>query len=193
MSLDEIFWESRWRSGLTGWDAGSITTPLKEYIDQLDNKELKILIPGAGNGYEAEYLFSMGFQDVSLIDIAKTPLENVKRRIPEFPVQNLVNKDFFELRDSYDLILEQTFFCAIDPALRHKYAEKMYSLLRQNGKLVGVLFDIPLNADQPPFGGSREEYLKYFDPLFEVDVFEDCYNSIKPRAGNELFMILRKR
>ena len=49
------YWEERYQKGETGWDAGKITTPIKEYIDQLTNKNLKILIPGAGNGYEFDY------------------------------------------------------------------------------------------------------------------------------------------
>ena len=95
-NLNKDFWENRYESNETGWDVGSITTPLKDYIDQLDNKELKILIPGAGNGYEAEYLFSLGFEDISIIDIVKIPLDNIRDRIPEFPEQNLIHKDFFE-------------------------------------------------------------------------------------------------
>ena len=34
-AFGEEFWSSRYRAGLTGWDAGSITTPLKDYFDQL--------------------------------------------------------------------------------------------------------------------------------------------------------------
>ena len=36
------YWEERYQKGETGWDAGQITTPIKEYIDQLTNKNLKI-------------------------------------------------------------------------------------------------------------------------------------------------------
>jgi thiopurine S-methyltransferase len=65
-------------------------------------------------------------------------------------------------------------------------------LLRPGGKLAGVLFDIPLYADRPPYGGSKELYVSVFKPYFRFITFEKCYNSIPPRAGNELFMILEK-
>jgi thiopurine S-methyltransferase len=71
----------------------------------------------------------------------------------------------------------------------------MHELLKSNGKLVGVWFDIPLiegNMDKRPFGGNREEYLEYLKPYFEIIVFERCYNSIKPRENTELFGILKK-
>ncbi len=69
MLLDEKFWDSRYQSENTGWDIGQISTPLKAYFDQLDNKKLKILIPGGGNSYEAEYLFEKGFKNVYVVAV----------------------------------------------------------------------------------------------------------------------------
>ena len=47
--FDAAYWQQRYQSGLTGWDTGGITTPLKEYFDQLQNRHLRILIPGCGH------------------------------------------------------------------------------------------------------------------------------------------------
>jgi thiopurine S-methyltransferase len=47
--------------------------------------------------------------------------------------------------------------------------------------------------NSPPFGGNAEEYRNYFEPYFTFKVFEPCRNSIAPRAGSELFMILQKK
>ena len=91
------YWEERYQKGETGWDAGSITTPLKEYIDQLTDKNLKILIPGAGNGYEFDYLIENGFQNVYVVDIAETPLENIKKRKPELFLK-FDNLSYFYIR-----------------------------------------------------------------------------------------------
>ncbi|WP_339815611.1 methyltransferase [uncultured Imperialibacter sp.] len=193
MNLDANFWTKRYRDGSTGWDAGAITTPLKAYFDQLTDKQTRILIPGAGNGYEAEYLFKVGFQNVFVIDLSREPLNNLRQRVPELPQEQLIEGDFFDHEGQYDLIVEQTFFCAIDPSLRQSYAEKVHALLRPGGKLVGVLFDDPLNSDRPPFGGNAAEYRAYFEPLFDFKVFEACYNSIPPRACRELFIHLTKK
>lgn len=192
MELDKTFWEERYKSQSTGWDVGTISEPLKVYIDSLPDRSISILIPGAGNGYEAEYLHNKGFKNLDVIDIAASPLKNLKSRVPDFPEENLIQTDFFEWSKKYDLILEQTFFCALDPALRSAYAKKMNQLLKPKGKLVGVLFDFPLTETGPPFGGSQEEYLTYFQPYFEIKKFDKCYNSILPRAGNELFIIFEK-
>lgn len=182
------YWEERYQKGETGWDAGSITTPLKEYIDQLTDKNLRILIPGAGNGYEFDYLIENGFQNVYVIDIAETPLNNIKIRKPEF-ASHLIHSDFLTLNTTFDLILEQTFFCALPPEMRPKYVEKMVSLLKPNGKLAGLLFDFPLTAEGPPFGGSTPEYLNLFSDKFNIKTLEKAHNSIKPRQNKELFFI----
>lgn len=192
MELNKTFWETKYAQQDTGWDTGGITEPLKTYIDGLENKNQSILIPGAGNSYEAEYLYQNGFKNVDVIDLASQPLINLKTREPNFPEENLIQGDFFELNKTYDLILEQTFFCALDPVLRPAYAKKMSELLNPQGKLAGVLFDFALSENGPPFGGSREEYLHYFEPYFTIKKLEKCYNSIKPRMGNELFIIFEK-
>lgn len=188
LQLDKYYWTKRYQNNETGWDAGEITTPIKEYIDQLTNKNITILIPGAGNAHEAEYIFKKGFKNVYVLDISEEPLNNIKKRCPEFPIKNLLLGDFFEHTQKYDLIIEQTFFCAINPILRKKYAEKIFELLNKNGKLVGLLFDDKLNTEHPPFGGNKEEYLTYFNDKFKIKTLNKCYNSIKPREGRELFI-----
>ena len=193
LDLTKEYWTSRYTENDTGWDLGEISTPLKEYIDQLTDKSISILIPGAGNSYEAEYLFKNGFKNVTIIDLSEEPLKNIQKRIPDFPKENLIVGDFFEHHNHYDLILEQTFFCAINPSLRQAYAKKMHELLNNKGKLVGVLFNDVLNTDKPPFGGNKEEYISYFNPYFHFKTFDSCYNSIKPRANRELFIHFEKK
>ena len=186
-------WEDRYQENNIGWDIGKISDPLKAYFDQLEDKDLKILIPGCGNAYEAEQLWRSGFKNVHLIDIAPSPLRQFAEKIPDFPKDQLILGDFFEHKGEYDLIVEQTFFCAIEPELRQAYADKSRELLKSSGKLVGLLWSVELNEDHPPYGGSKEEYLNYFQDGFNIQVLEPAYNSIGPRAGRELFMILKKK
>ncbi|HCE53522.1 MAG: class I SAM-dependent methyltransferase [Lutibacter sp.] len=191
--FDKTYWESKYNTEATGWDIGYAATPLKDYFNQLTNKELKILIPGGGNCYEAEYLFEQGFENIYVIDIAEQPLKNFKARFPNFPDHQLIHDDFFNHQGKYDLIVEQTFFCALDPVLRQKYIDKMAGLLAEKGKLAGLLFDFELSEDGPPFGGSIDEYLQLFSEKFNIKKLESCYNSILPRAGRELFFIFEKK
>lgn len=188
-NLSAQYWQDRYLNNQIAWDLGAISPPIKAFIDQLTDKSISILIPGAGHGYEGSYLFENGFKNVYVLDFAELPLENFSIRTPDFPHSQLINDDFFNISGQYDLIIEQTLFCAIDPNLRSKYAEKAHALLKPNGRLVGLFFNRHFDGG-PPFGGTKEEYEKCFEPYFSNIQMEACYNSIKPREGTELFVIL---
>ncbi len=171
---------------------GTASPPLTAYLQLLTNKKQNILILGAGNAYEAEWLWKNGFQNVYVVEVAREPLEALRQRIPSFPSEQLILQDFFNHNAEYDLIIEQTFFCALPPQWRTKYVAKMKQLLKPGGRLTGVLFDFPLTEQGPPYGGSYKEYLQYFSPHFKVHKLERCYNSIKPRTDREFFIHMLK-
>jgi methyl halide transferase len=188
--LDDTYWSERYQQHQTGWDLHKASPPLKSYIDQLVRKDIRILIPGCGNAYEADYLLKMGFVDITLVDISHVLVEQLQTHFKGSPIK-VVHADFFEHKGTYDLILEQTFFCAIDPMLREDYAVKMKSLLAPCGKLAGVLFNTDF-VGGPPFGGNRDEYHDLFSQYFSIKTLENCYNSILPRQNRELFLIIEQ-
>lgn len=194
---EESYWTTRYKEHSTGWDIGYPSTPIKTYIDQLEEKGLKILIPGAGNAYEAEYLINQGFTNVHILDISEIPLQEFKKRNPNFQDTHLHHANFFEFKGEFDLIIEQTFFCSFVPTDQNRsaYAKHMASLLKEDGKLVGLWFSFPLTGDleKRPFGGDKESYLDYLHPYFESKTFNPSYNSIPPRQGSELFGIFIKK
>jgi SAM-dependent methyltransferase len=184
-TLDADYWSNRYQQQQTGWDIGYGSTPLVEYLQSLKDKSISILIPGCGNAYEAEWLFQHGFTNVTVLDISPVLTAALEERFKGQPIKILTG-DFFEHEGQYDLILEQTFFCALDPSLRSNYVEHMHQLLKPGGKLVGVLFNKEFEGG-PPFGGSKEEYEQLFGKHLHIKKMELCYNSIPPRKGSELF------
>jgi hypothetical protein len=193
-NTDKDYWEHRWKHNQTSWDLGAISPPIKQFIDGISDKSCSILIPGCGNAYEAEYLLLQGFTNITLIDIAQNLVDELKDHFSRYIEEKRLRvlcEDFFTHHSSYDLILEQTFFCAINPSLRSQYALKMHGLLSAGGKVAGVLFDRKFEGG-PPFGGNQQEYDSCFKPVFSSVRIEPCYNSAKPRAGSELFIILGK-
>jgi len=192
LQINKSYWENLYKNNQLGWDIGYISTPLKEYIDQLTDKNLKILIPGSGIGYEAEYLYNKGFLQTFYLDYSKAAVKNFKKKSPEFPAENIIEKDFFEQQGNYDLILELAFFTSIIPEEREKLADKIFRLLKPGGKYVGVFFNHEFKLNEPPFGAMKETYLELIKDKFKVKTFKIAYNSIKPRAGRELFFIFEK-
>jgi len=191
--LGQNYWNERWEKGETSWDMRQSSPAITAYMAQYTNKNAAILIPGCGNAYEAEFLIANGFTNITLIDIAPKAIETVKEKFADKPQVNVLCEDFFNHQGNYDLIIEQTFFCAIPPNRRKEYAEKTASLLSQNGKIIGVLFDKQFNHPFPPFGGCLCEYKPIFGPHFTIKTMNECYNSIPPRAKSEVFINLIKK
>jgi SAM-dependent methyltransferase len=191
---DASYWNSRYLSHSTGWDLGEVSPPVKAYINQLTDKSEKILIPGCGNSYEAAYLLKQGFINITIIDIAPAVTETLNRKFPvtTYPNLQIITGDFFELEGQFDLILEQTFFCALDPTLRESYVIKMKELLKPGGKLAGVLFNREFEGG-PPFGGNISAYKPLFSKYFQINILAPCYNSIEPREGSEAFIECEKK
>ena len=190
------FWQQRYEQDSIGWDMGQVSPPLKAYIDQLPEsaKEQSILVPGAGNAYEVGYLHEQGFTNVTLVDFAPAPIAAFAERYPDFPAKHLICADFFELSPAqyqFDWVLEQTFFCAINPSRRDEYVQQMAALLKPNSKLIGLLFDKDFGRQEPPFGGTRAEYQQRFERHFDIEIMETSYNSHPARQGSELFIKMR--
>lgn len=189
--LDQAYWDAQYKAKATGWDLGQVSPPLQDYIDTIENKNCSILIPGCGNTYEAEYLLQKGFTNITVIDIAPTLVSELEQKFAQNANIKIIQGDFFLHQGSYDLILEQTFFCALPPTMRQKYVWKMHELLAANGILAGLLFNRTFEVS-PPFGGSKEEYESLFKSAFEFLKMDVSKNSIAPRANSELFIELKK-
>ena len=191
LPLDQTYWDNQYQANATGWDLGQVSPPIKMYINTIENKEAKILIPGCGNTYEAEYLLQQGFKNITVIDIAPTLVESLKQKFANNNNITIVLGDFFDHQGKYDFIIEQTFFCALPPPMRQKYVWKMHQLLTNYGKLFGLLFNREFEVS-PPFGGSLNEYEQLFTKAFTFNSISMAGNSIPSRANTELFIEFQK-
>lgn len=192
LPLNATFWDNQYKNNDTGWDLNGVSPPIKQFADTLTNKVMRILIPGCGNAYEAEYLLQQGFTNVTVIDIAETVVNRLKEKFSGQPIRILYG-DFFGHTEQYDLILEQTFFCALNPSLRQRYVTQCFNLLNEGGRIAGLLFNIEFEKQGPPFGGTRNEYVELFQPAFNLLQFDVCTTSVKPRLGNELFIEVERK
>jgi SAM-dependent methyltransferase len=189
--LDANFWNQQYIDSNIGWDMGMVSPPLKIIIDSLEDKSAAILIPGCGSAYEAQYLLDQGFTNITLIDIAPALVAKLQKRWEGIPEIKVIEGDFFKLQGQFDIILEQTFFCALDPTLRPAYAAQVAHILAPKGQLKGILFSVEFEKQGPPFGGTIESYEQLFAPYFSYH-FAPCLDSHPRRMGNESWVTLQK-
>ncbi|WP_434352537.1 methyltransferase [Psychrobacter sp. HD31] len=177
------FWDLAYSKAKPRFDHGQVLPAVKRYFSQPDiDKSVNILIPGAGNAYEAEFLHQQGYKNVYVVDFAPTPIANFRHRVASFPYERVMKVDFFELADitpdfkhKFDYIIEKAFFCAITPDLRKKYVNTMYHLLKHKGVLFGIFVIEESASDQesylyPPYTCTFEDYKALFMSQFNIKV-----------------------
>jgi len=192
-------WDARYRNQNTPWD---LSGPTPEFVRLLKEpwfpRKGRALVPGGGRGYDAALLSQTGFE-TDLVDFAPLALQQALEQAAKARVNFYAYKqDFFALpslpyhQERYDLFLEYTFFCAIDPILREKYVLTAASLLKSGGLFVGLFFPTSSDKAGPPFVVSSEEVEKIFSPHFHVRI-ESPQTSVKPREGKEFLGIFKKK
>jgi len=198
MELNSSYWSSRYKNDQTGWDIGHPNHGLIEEVTKRYSLSTKILIPGAGRAYEAEALWDAGYLNTYVCDWAPEAFNHLRESTVlatafqsiEEAQERLIVADFFELDDSFDLLLEQTFFCAIDPSLRERYVKQAFHLLKPVGNWLGILFDCHFPTAGPPFGGDQEAYARIFSGSFDIIELKRFKSSILPRQGKELLGLM---
>jgi hypothetical protein len=191
--MNKNYWDKRYIQGDTPWTLNQVAPPLKHYFETVSpSKYLKILIPGAGSSHEAHFLIELGYKNVYILDVSKVAIDEFQQKYPEFPKNQIIHSNYFDHKESYDLIIEQTFFCALPIVLRKEYIHHSNYLLNEKGKLIGLLFQGQTAGCSPPFRATKKEYCELFKDLFKISKLELCYNSISPRQGSELFFIFEK-
>lgn len=191
--LDQTFWDQRWKNGQTGWDLSEASPAILAYIDQQQPPfDTHILIPGCGNAWEAKALVERGYQHITLCDISPTLCASLAEQFSSTPEIRIICGDFFDLIGPFDLVIEQTFFCALTPGLRSAYVNQMANIIRPGGFLAGLWFSVEFPFDGPPFGGNPADYLKLLEPYFTIREAGPCMNSVKPRQGNEWFIVAER-
>jgi methyl halide transferase len=154
---------------------------------------LSCLKLSCGNAYEADWLLARGYRHLTLTDIAPALCDKLAEKYKQVSDIQVICGDFFALNGAYDLVLEQTFFCALQPELRKNYINKMADLLVPGGLLAGVWFSVEFPFEGPPFGGNPDTYISLLESHFTIRQAGPCLHSAAPRAGNEWFIeALRK-
>lgn len=186
------FWDTRFRDGVTPWDAGGVPPALTEWVAKRTGR-LRVLIPGAGTGYEAR-LFAGHGHEVLAIDFSDAAIEAARRELKEW--SHLVQKaDFFALRQGqFDLVYERAFLCALPRSLWPAWGRRVAELLRPGGELAGFFY-IDDNQRGPPFGVSREGLKDLLEHAFELTQENPvpAAESLPVFKGKEIWQVWKRR
>ncbi|KAA8497853.1 putative thiol methyltransferase 2 [Porphyridium purpureum] len=180
------FWESKWETSSTPWDCGAAHPYLKRFLETGEYGRLRqqiaesgvstdesapplkprsALIPGCGSGYDAVLVgaFANQVTAVDLSGIAVKRMENLAREADLTNVKGVV-ANFFVTQDwmsqgaPFDFIFDDTFFCAIDPSMRGKWARAMKEVTAPGSILLCSVFPNLQKPDGPPYGVSPQAY-----------------------------------
>ena len=114
----------------------------------------KVLIPCCGRGHEAIYLAERGY-GVTAVDLMVEPLDYLRKSARECHLDiEVLHKDIFELPpvcdNAFDVFLEQTCLCSLDPSLHTEYEALAHRTLKPEGQLLGVYMEVP-GTGGPPY------------------------------------------
>jgi SAM-dependent methyltransferase len=153
------FWNNKYAASHTPWDLGEVSAPVRRLVEAHFPPEARVLVPGCGRGYEVIWLERLGYQ-VTAVDFAEEPIRYLREQAERHGVRpEIMQEDIFLLpihfNGSFDVILEQTCFCAIDPSLYGEYERMAHRMLKPGGRLLGVFMEVK-GMDGPPYDTPLE-------------------------------------
>ena len=190
---DSEYWSYRYQQNKDGWELGVAAPPLVKFFQSsaMLAAPARVVVPGCGRGHEVLLLAEMGHDAVG-VDFAETAIIAGRQAASQrqLPNASFLQKDFFawalqpEWQGSFDVAVEHTCYCAIDPKRRTEYIRAVASVLRPGGLFVGLFWACGF-AGGPPFTTDRRELEELFGTRFQGGGIQRAQNSIPSRAGQE--------
>jgi len=189
------------------WTMPKPHTELVELVGKSKIKSCKVLEIGCGEGRDAIYLASKGF-NVTAIDISEKAIqyakENAKKAGVKVKFEALDFNKLSELKERFDFVLEWAIIHFIPYEKRKKYVEEIANLLNPQGKYVSACF----NVQCPVFGkagervrdsgksapglkhyfSTQEEIKNLFGPFFHIIETKIKIGKTMPTILNYFFM-----
>ena len=188
-------WQGHYDRGDLMWDIEQVSPPFARLWEQQKFSAGKTIIPGCGRGHEVVYFAERGF-DVTGVDFAMGAVTHLENSLKEKKLASrVIHGDFFSLDSShdgyYDIMFEQTFFCAIAPSKRPLYIDTVKRILKKGGLLVALFYETGEKGG-PPFNTTLAHIQQHFLQHFAAEHLDKATDSIERRNGKEWLAILRK-
>lgn len=192
---DPAFWQVHYDEHRLSWDLGAAAGAWGPLVELHAIAPGRTLVLGAGRGHDALWFAERG-HTVTAIDFAAgavaATVEAARLRNVSMDVRQT---DLFALTAAelgrFDVVVEHTCYCAIDPARRPEYERVVAELLRPGGHYLAVFFRDATGG--PPFPTPREETRALFESDFELLRLEPNPDSPEHRVGREDRAVFRRR
>ena len=189
-------WERHYKANDLGWDLGEVAPPFVRLWEEKKISPCKAIIPGCGLGHEAIFLAERGFQ-ITAVDYTKGAIDSLEKALKKKNLSGeVLRQDFFELdsyyNDEFDLMVENTFFCAINPSMRKKYVLTAGRILKSGALLVGLFYETDKKGG-PPFNTRKSDIEEHFSARFAIEVLSKTPHSAEQRQGKEWLAIFKKK
>lgn len=190
------FWEDIYLEDDASWDLGGVTPVFESIANEI--KPGNVCILGCGRGYDAVMFAQKGFE-VTAVDFAPSAIKAVRNLAKKSDVVvHTIQDDIFSLTpehsNTYDYVIEQTCFCAINPNRRSEYEQVLKKILKSEGRLIGLWFPLDKTIEDggPPWGTTVDEVKSVFNKGWSIKQEEFLDLSIHSRKGREKLIIFRK-
>ena len=191
------FWGVHYDAGRGPWDLGGAAPPLEHLLDRLGPPPRggRAIVLGCGRGHDLRAAAHRGWA-VTGVDFVESALEDGRAMARREGLEaHWICADILTLDtrpERYDLVLEHTCFCAIDPERRRDYARIARHILRPEGQLAGVFMNHG-KPGGPPFDTPSSAIRECFEPSFDIHTLEKSPNSPSHREGSELIATMTRR
>lgn len=189
------YWQGIYDAGDARWDQGAPAPPLAAFF-AADRGTGRAIVPGCGRGHDALMLAARGWQ-VTGVDFATSAVVDARAAAAGRGIAaEFAQLDWFTAaeqpgwRGAFDLVVEHTCFCAIDPARRDAYVDVVHALLRPGGRLVGLIWSCGREGG-PPFHADPAISRAQFERRLAVERFEPAQGSWPTRVGEWLLVATR--
>ena len=189
-------WERHYEEKDLRWDLNEVAPPFTHLWQERKIPPCNAIVPGCGAGHEVIFLAEQGFY-VTAVDYTLGATKLLKENLGKKNLMGeVLRQDFFKLEikhnESFDLMLEHTFFCAINPDKRQMYVETAGRILKPEGLLVGLFYETNEEGG-PPFNTQKKDIEKNFSGQFSVESLSKTPHSAEQRKGKEWLAILKRK
>lgn len=185
-------WDKCWEERVTPWDLGQVTPIVSHLVQQQGLLPRgRVLVPGCGAGYDVLALASPNRYVIG-VDISEKAVKQaleLASSAPNAKYCEFVKADFFTWApvETFDLIFDYTFFCALEPSMRSAWGKRVAELLKHDGELITLMFPIGDHEGGPPYAVSIPRYEEVLHPLgFEAISIENNEIAVGRRKGREM-------